>query len=225
MKILYAFAGLFIFGSIGCNTIRTTFLKQNECGQIVKEPTHFKRGLPVMLEVPTHVDVRIVQTDYWEVDDNGNDPKKLVHLSEATSRSVDIEQIFTEQMFLLDPKRPAEGTGQFKFGFNKLDATGKGKDNGTLNSVQYRAEDKTLTATADLLTTTLNTFSTPGLKRTSINSETSNMITNTRTIALKRFPVGKEHEEEISAFIEQYINGCVDSSCFGSTSYAPAKPN
>ena len=65
-----------------------------------------------MLEVPTHVDVRIIQTDFWKID---GDELKLI--PEATSRNTQIDPVFTEQMFLMDPKRPAEGTGQFNFKF------------------------------------------------------------------------------------------------------------
>ena len=117
MRLCYLTVGLLLVSSLGCNTIRTTFLEQNECGHITKNSRHFKKGLPVMLEVPTHVDIKIVQTDFWKIESKGNDPKKLVHMPEATGRRVDKSDVFTEQMFLVDPVRPAEGIGQFNFTF------------------------------------------------------------------------------------------------------------
>lgn len=172
-----------------------------------------------MVEVPTHVDIKIIQTDYWKIKSDGNNPKKLVHLPEATSRSADIKDVFTEKMFLMDPKRPAEGTGQFEFGFNTDEAGGK--QNGTLKSVKYKAIDNTLTTAAGLLSATVGLTG----KKTSIGADNKKLVSNTRTIAYKRFPVGSEYEGEIETFIATYINGCAPGTCYESPKYAPKASN
>lgn len=213
MRPFAVFLCLILLAASGCNSIRTTFLEQDSCGNLVKNPEHCRKGLPVMLEVPTHVEVKIVQTDYWQVKGEANAEKQLVFLAEASSRRPVITDIFTEQMFLVDPKRPAEGEGQFKFQFNNLDDNGK--DNGTLSGVQYKAVDKTFSASAGLLTTALGVLGTPTAARSG-----AKVLMNERTIALRRFPRGTECESEIADFIAQYIDNCADQSCTQSPAYA-----
>ena len=97
----------------GCSSVRTTFLKTNSAGEWVESPDMPRRGIPTMVQVPTHVDVKIIQTDVWKVEDKDGADKKLKPLPKAASRKVTINEITTGQMVMIDPKRPLSGSGEF----------------------------------------------------------------------------------------------------------------
>ncbi len=200
---------------LGCNSVRTTFLRQNECGQLYKSPEHHLKGVPVMFKVPTHVEVKIMQTDVWKIEAEDSGPKKLVHVPAATSRKAATQTIQTEQMLLVDPKRPASGTGEFGFAY---DPDGYG----VLQSANYKAVDSTLKDSASLVTTALSTFgalSSVGDK-TGVASNNGNLVTAERTIAYRRFPINQSTDAEIEQFVGQYINICSTDECMKSPTYA-----
>ena len=200
----------------GCNSVRTTFLKNDGRGNLCKESNICRQGLPVMVKVPTHVDVEIIQTDVWKVEKNGTNPRKLVHIPDATSRSHKVTPIATEKMFVIDPKRPASGTGAFGFGFDSTENPGKG----ILTSAAYKSEDTTLKDSANLL---LNAVGVAGkLTSTNIDQENDKLVSAERTIAYRRFPVDQDLSANIQAFLNEYITNCTeaDPTCSKSPSYA-----
>ncbi len=211
MHLRLCLLGLLLMVNTGCNSIQTTFLQQNECGQLVKNSQHARRGVPVMVKVPTHVEVKIIQTDIWRIDSQDKASKKLVHVPEATSRRAEIETVFTEQMFLINPKRPASGTGEFALG---LSEDGKG----ILRSANYKAVDTTLKDSANLLTTAISTL---GGVKTSIDRDSARIVSAERTVTYRRFPIDQNTESEIEQLLEQYINRCSTGDCILAPGYAP----
>lgn len=205
--------------STGCNSIRTTFMTTNECGDLERDSIGCRQGLPVMVKVPTHVEVKVEETRYYElptiaapdgVEGEGEGTKfdfsqELTRVKLATSRTPTITTVFTEKMVLLDPKRPASGSGSFAFGFP---STGDGIGKGSLTSAKYKAVDTTLIDSGNLITTALATFGTgvPTSLATSANG--GKVISTTNVIAYKRFPIDCNVEAEIQRFLDQHINSC-----------------
>jgi hypothetical protein len=200
---------------VGCNSVRTTFLRQDECGQLFKCPEHHRKGVPVMVKVPTHVEVKIMQTDVWKIELSDVGPKRLTHLPAATSRTARTQTIQTEQMFLVDPKRPASGTGEFGFAY---DPDGYG----VLQSANYKAVDSTLKDSASLVTNALSTFGALSsvANKSGVGSDNEDLVTAERVIAYRRFPINQTTEWEIEQFIGQYINLCHTGECSNSPAYA-----
>ena len=218
--------------STGCNSIRTTFMTTNECGDLERDSIGCRQGLPVMVKVPTHVEVKVEETRYYElptiaapdgVEGEGEEEEEegegegegegtkfdfsqeLTRVKLATSRTPTITTVFTEKMVLLDPKRPASGSGSFAFGFP---STGDGIGKGSLTSAKYKAVDTTLIDSGNLITTALATFGTgvPTSLATSANG--GKVISTTNVIAYKRFPIDCNVEAEIQRFLDQHINSC-----------------
>ncbi len=194
------FVVLSIFTLVGCNSIRTTFLKPDGCGELVKDPHVFRHGIPVMVKVPTHIEVAIKQTDFWALDGN-----RLILKTDLSSRRPEIKELHTEKMVLVDPKRPASGDGTFKFAFASGDDAGKGY----LTNATYKSVDSTFVDSAALLSTAISTFAAAGAK--SIDQATAEpvqLMKEERTVAYKRFAIDDSTEIEIRKFLNTHINNC-----------------
>ena len=204
----------------GCSSAKTTFLERDQFGDLSPKPGLCRKGVPVMVKVPTHVKVEIHQTDVWRIVQRGNDPRRLVRIPEATSRAVTVEELQIEQMVLLDPKRPASGTGEFAFGFAADNDVGKG----ILSSVGYKSVDTTLKDSAALLTKIISTFSTPvGAAQkasTGIATDSPDLISAKRIIAYRHFPLNGDTETNVANFVNQYINNCSPGDCKTGPAYA-----
>jgi hypothetical protein len=186
-------------------------MKVDAKGNICEDPDRCVHGVPAMVKVPTHIEVKIVQTDYWKIEEIGTSPKKLVHLPSATLRSVDISEVCVNKLVMIDPKRPASGSGSFAI---EYDGDGKG----VIKTINYKAVDETIKNSAALAAAALKAF---GVKTGTETGSTPDMLANVkRTIAIKRFPVGRCSQGEIESFVAQYINLCAPEDCTTSTSYA-----
>jgi len=200
-------------------------------------------GVPAMIKVPTHIEVKIIQTDYWldgsakqepesvdsQQEQNSEDEpehrgkssadRELRHLPANTLRNVEIREICTGKMVMIDPKRPASGQGEFAI---KYDDQG----DGTIQTLNYKAVDETLKNSAALASALLKAFPTGGSPPGNLsnrNDDPATLIKATRTIAIQRFPVGNCSQSEIESFVAKYINACAPADCTNPTMYAPAK--
>jgi len=183
-------------------------MKVDAKGNMCEDPDRCVHGVAAMVQVPTHIEVKILQTDYWKIEEIGTSPKKLVHIPSATSRSADIREVSVNKMVMIDPKRPASGLGSFAIVYDR-------EGMGVIRSINYKALDETILNSAALAAAALTAF---GVK-TDTGSE-NNLTKVERTIAIQRFPVNRCSQSDIESFVAQYINLCAPKDCQSSTSYA-----
>jgi hypothetical protein len=223
--------------STGCSSVKTTLVGVSPEGDIYADPHRCVHGVPAMIKVPTHIEVKIIQTDYWKVDARTESSVKhtqqepeedsdeadslvirtLIHRPASTLRNVEVKEICTDKMVMIDPKRPASGQGEFAI---KYDDDG----NGTILSLNYKAVDETLKNSAALASALVKAFPTSEGKTNLIGQGTQGgSFKSTRTIAIQRFPIGNCSQSEIESFVTKYINACGPVDCTNPTMYAPAK--
>lgn len=232
------FGILLLVMSTGCSSVKTTLVGVSPEGDIYADPHRCVHGVPAMIKVPTHIEVKIIQTDYWKVDERTESPVKqtqqeqeedpdeadslvirtLVHRPASTLRNVEVKEICTDKMVMIDPKRPASGQGEFAI---KYDDNG----NGTIMSLNYKAVDETLKNSAALASALVKAFPT-SVDQKNFDDQGGNntsLVKAKRTIAIQRFPIGNCSQSEIEAFVTKYINACGPVDCTNPTMYAPAK--
>lgn len=215
----------------GCTSIRTTVLDRSENGHLSANPDMPLPGVPVMLKVPTHIDVEIVQVDYWVPHPvTGELELMKENNAEFPNRHIQTELVKTEQMFLVDPKRPGSGTGIYGFGFKNDDSANAGK--GYLDSVTYKSIDKTFESSAALYSQIVKVLGVPTagdangdgqVDATEQDQKTlgeSGIVSTQRTIAFRRFKLNTPHvDQDVQLFVDEYMNACHGSCFVGSPSY------
>lgn len=91
----------------GCCSIRTTAIdrKENDC--LVVNPECPMHGIPVSLRIPTHLELKVIETTYWEKQEIPGEKPTLIPLSTCrATRTVEHAVCYTEKIFLVDPVRP-----------------------------------------------------------------------------------------------------------------------
>ena len=232
MKFVYGLLGILILSSIGCNSIKTTPLDRSESGRLTPNPSVPLQGVPVMLKVPTHIDVEIIQVDYWRPNSKTNLLEIMtVNGGAFANRHVQTELVKTEQMFVVDPKRPGAGMGVYGFGFrNGAEDNGKGH----LSSINYQSQDSTLESSAALFrqiaavagqSTSAEADANgdqmvDGAEQNQVELRASGVISTRRTIAFRRFKLNAPGvEAEVKAFVGNYMNNCHGGCSVGSLTY------
>ena len=210
------------FGLAGCNSIRTTPLDRAENGALTPNPQKPLKGVPVMLPVPTHIDVEIVQVDYWVPSEKNGELKLITNNGmEFENRHVRTDLVKTPQMFLVDPKRPGAGQGIYKFNFFDIDADDADQTRqGQLESIGYKSQDDTLKESFALYgqIRTLLGVATDGEgdDKTALNgggddrdAPAAAYVSTTRTIAFRRFKLNRPGvDQEVQSFVQTYLNNC-----------------
>jgi len=198
---------LALLASSGCCSIRTTAIdrKENDC--IVVNPECPMHGIPVSLRIPTHLELKVIETTYWEKQDIPGEKPTLVPLSTCrATRTVEHSVCYTEKIFLVDPVRPAAGTSNFGFEFT---SNGSKKDGGQgyLKKVSYKIDDQTIKESANLLSNALGFISAFQTGASDPKPNTGTLISTDRTVAYGQFDInGDSFEEEVSAFLDCNVN-------------------
>ena len=221
MKAILPLAFLAIFA--GCSSIRTSMWTRAEDDNLHPDICSNLKGIPVMLRVPSHLEVTITETVYAQYNVNaGNDTAQLdVIKLDRPDLDVAANLKYTEKMFLVDPVRVGAGSGNYGFGFGPGDkGVGINGDDGTpaghgyIHSANYKANDQTIIHSANLLSTVLsfrpNASSKTGLlDPATLEKSTTPIVKINRTVAYKRFDLGSPTvDEEVYGFMEQHLNGC-----------------
>ena len=207
MRSICALLGIVMLGSLGCASIKTTVLDRCEGGQLATSQRPVK-GVPVMLRVPTHLDVKVVQVDYWRPNRETGDLERLEN--QLPSRYVDTEIQETEKMFFVDPKRVASGSGIYGFKFNSADGDANaGK--GYLSGVSYKADDTTLAESAALFgnITRIIAQATGAAEDNQAIGNDLGLIATKSTIAFCKFDINSPYiEDDVRDFCNHYLNDC-----------------
>ena len=220
MKRLIACALLILL--VGCSSIRTNMWTRAEDDSLHPDPCVNLKGIPVMLKVPSHLEVKMTETMYVQYHaDTGE--FQVIPLARPDI-TVDANLKYTEKMFLVDPVRVGAGTGSYGFGFgpaNEKSGTIKGEDgtpdgHGYIHNANFKANDQTIIQGANLLSTVLSLRpkATASSKAGLLNPDTLQdsdqaIVKMTRTVAYHRFDLGTPNvDDEVFAFMEKHLNGC-----------------
>lgn len=210
-----------VISGAGCTSVKSTALKRNSDNSFVgasngSEKAHgaaraFK-GIPITLEIPSHVDVEITETYYIEL--HGAQLREVA-FDPATPRNLDvvIHPIKTRKAFTVDFVRPAAGTLETDLAFS---------DDQYLTSITNKLEDKTIKD----ITAAIQTL-TPLLTKKAAAAVGENigasLIKNTRTVAFERFDIDEPgFEDRMLSFVELHLNAC--HGCEGRIGPQAAEP-
>ena len=218
MKKLAIGAALLLFA--GCSSFRTTAVDRMENDMLVVNPETPLKGIPVSLRVPSHLELSVIETTYWEKKVITGDRPTLQRLSSCRpTRTVLHHVCETEKIFLVDPVRPGAGTESYGFTFRSNTAAGATKDEdaqgkGYLQNVEYKIDDQTITESSKLLANSLNLIS---ALQTSVNNVTKNsadLIATDSAIAFGRFDINSPTFEcDVAAFLDSHLNCTEESQC------------
>ncbi len=202
----------------GCVAMKSQMWSRAEDDNLYPDSEKPIRGLPVMLKVPSHIEVVIRETLYATHEVGATPEKSQVKVIKLArpDLEVDAQLKYTEKMFVVDPVRVASGTGSYGFGFSAPDKTtpilnANGASNsghGYLHTLDYKADDKTITTSATLLQSILS-FNTPEAANKKSFVENFGVIEIKRVVAFHRFDLGSPTvDEEIHAFLQEHMNCC-----------------
>lgn len=193
---------LCVVATSGCTSLRSTIINRyeddtyagNSNGELKRhDMARPYRGVPITIKVPTHVDVKIIETSYmYNVDDS------LRELKLSTPhREVDIKTIETDKVFIVDFKRPLSGSLNYKATFG---------DDQYFDEVSGKLEDTTITDVANLVATVAPMLGKPaaGNEKGAIGDE---LIVNKRVVAYRRFDIdATDFEMQVRCFLEEHLN-------------------
>ena len=179
---------------------------------LVVNPECPMKGIPVSLRVPTHMELSVIETTYWEKKIKPGQKPELVRLSTCRpTRSVTHKICETEKVFLVDPVRPGAGIANYGFTFqsNNEDAT-KAKNSagkGYLSNVQYKIDDQTIKESAKLFANSLGLINALQVSANQGNPNSSDLITTERAVAYARFDINSpSYEMDVAAFLDCNVN-------------------
>lgn len=244
MKIMNIMVSIALcMSATGCASMKTTFFTRHEDETLCKDNEHPINGVPVMVNVPTHLEVKIQETIHLVKNPDTTEVMLLNDMAPSEHRILAVEpQLhYTEKMFVLDPKRPFSGSASYgmqfassvktptkesktgqPFGTNAtaMDANG----HGYLRSLNYSVDDKTITNAIDLIASLGPMLASPVAKTKSQDEPKIpvGLHTTTRTVAYGFFDLASpSFEDELNAFLQLNLNNC--SSCNGMTGSIPSK--
>ena len=204
---------IFILGATvfcGCNTFSTTAIDRLENDTLVVNPCEPMKGIPVSLRVPTHLELNVIETTYWEkVDVSGEKPRLAPLRTCRPTRTVEHTVCYTEKVFLVDPVRPCSGTQNYGFSFTSNDEGKKESDagKGYLSSVSYKVDDTTIKESANLLANSLGLLQAFSTSASDANPITGSLIATDRTVAFVRLDINSPtFEQDVSEFLESKVN-------------------
>lgn len=193
---------LSVVAASGCTSLRSTIINRyeddtyagNSNGELKRhDMARPYRGVPITIKVPTHVDVKIIETSYMY---NVDGLLRELKLS-TPHREVDIKTIETDKVFIVDFKRPLSGSLNYKATFG---------DDQYFDEVSGKLEDTTITDVANLVATVA-----PMLGKPAAGSEDSplgdELIVNKRVVAYRRFDIDAyDFEMQVRCFLEEHLN-------------------
>lgn len=200
-----------VLGMVGCSSFKTTAVDRLDNDMVVVNPNKPLKGVPVSLRVPSHLELCVVETTYWEKQDVPGEKPTLEPLKTCrATRSVLHEVKYTEKVFLVDPMRPGAGTEKYGFTFQSNDATtGEDAGKGYLKKVEYKIDDQTITESANLLANSLGLINALQTSANQASPNKSDLVATDRTVAFGRFDINSpSYEEDVANFLDVHVN-CV----------------
>lgn len=205
---------LALMGMVGCSSTRSTLLHRGECDN-GWEKERLLHGVPITLQVPTHLKVEVVERHYLALVESAaaDAQEPEIDWFNAKSagipviRSVRTELIKTAKIFTVDPKRPAAGT---------MDTTLKfGGVNGQyFDDIDYFVEDKTIEAITGLLGKVakqglIGAPTAEGGEQRAGKGVDGRLHPVDSVVASRLFSLdAPDFEQQLAAFLKTHLNGC-----------------
>ncbi|MBI3861601.1 MAG: hypothetical protein HY290_06870 [Planctomycetia bacterium] len=162
------------------------------------------KGVPITLQVPSHLDVFIDETYYLQKSSAtpAEDQKDITVLEEAAVpplRSVRAETVKTKKVFFVDFKRPGSGS---------LDVSATFNDDQYFKNITSKLVDTTIKDTAALAGTIIK-----GAKGISTaGTLTKEMMKQTRVVAYRRFDINEpDFDMQVDEFVRVHLADCCPS--------------
>ena len=111
---LCAILGFAVVFASGCTSMTSTLYSNDGCQDCERVKKHLK-GVPITLNVPSHIRVSIIEKNYANKDiKNG----MVAFIPDLKTRHVVIDPIKQKELFTVDFKRPAAGTLKYNLDFD-----------------------------------------------------------------------------------------------------------
>jgi hypothetical protein len=129
-------------GTAGCASVKSSFLERDPADAAWAPASGPIDGVPVTLEVPSHVKVQFVRRYHYATPAPGKDPVQLTTAGPDGKPIPLVTYDFTHEIIeekkvvLVDFKRPATGKFDFKADINK--------DTGYFTQVRHQGNDRTI---------------------------------------------------------------------------------
>ena len=95
---------ILLAGLAGCSSFGTQPLDRMDNDTICVNPEKPLKGIPVSIPVPSHLELRIIETTFWEQKVNNGRPTLVPLRSCRPTRRVQHDVCRTEKVFLVDPR-------------------------------------------------------------------------------------------------------------------------
>ena len=208
--------GILFLGLAGCSSFRTIAVDRLDNDMVIVNPNHPMKGVPVSLRVPSHLELCVIETTYWEKQDipGGKPTLGPLHTCRAT-RSITHDVKYTEKVFLVDPMRPAAGTQKHGFTFQSNDSRNtKDAGKGYLQKVEYKIDDQTITESANLLANSLGLINALQTSANQAQPNKSGLVSTDRTVAFARFDINSpSYEQDVADFLDNNVNCARTTTC------------
>ena len=229
MKTQLRFLAIAILALPGCTSVRSSMLLRTDNNSFVGNSNGYAKcdgstrpfkGVPITLEVPTHVDLTITETYYMfssvgpEYDPTGkvvvNAAAVAASLQEVPvscrrNLSVKSEIIKTKKVFTVDFKRPAAGV----LGYDAKFA------NRYFTEIDNSVTDRTITDSADAIASVVPALAKLASAGQGVTPEfgaglKDRIVKGERVVAYQRFDIDSPSFEcDVEAFVAQHVN-CSD---------------
>lgn len=210
-------ASLTLNGFSGCASMTSTPLTRNDdntfWGDSNGKTRIFARsrpykGSPVKVKVQSHVDVFVDETYYLKKQDGKWNEQQLAN----RFFSVRTAPVLSEQIVMVDFKRPASGQLNTVYEFDK---------DMYFKSIDSKITDTTLKDTADLVgavAKNLAKSTNGGGEGPQMESKQVEFVPMVRTVAYQRFDINAvDYEQQLECFVNEHLNNC--NSCGASPTY------
>lgn len=220
---------LFVPTLSGCVAMKSQMWSRAEDDHLYPDTDKPIRGIPIMLKVPSHIEIIVKQKLYATHSAGDKTKEGTINIIPLARPDLEVSAVlkYTEKMFVVDPVRVASGSGSYGFGFSPPAAGGVKNANdqlehghGYLNTLDYKAVDTTITTSATLLQSILSLNSPEAATKKSFDAG-FDVITIERMVAYHRFDLGSPCvDEEINQFLQEHMNCCHQCSDLGSLAEA-----
>lgn len=209
--------------SIGCTSTTSTMLQRMDNDQALGSsngnPKPFQaakpfKGIPVTVRVPTHVDIAVKETLFF------NMPELTPVCLSSRHLALTAEYVFSDKIISVDPKRPAAGTEEHSIGFQT--ANSEPRDRQFFSKIDYDVDDKTIKTIDNILKNVVPNlgFKNPKASKTAAGEtndatrQPETLKSIERVVAWKRFDISSPgFESDVASFVSHHMNNC--NSCQG----------
>ncbi len=216
----------------GCQSFSSTSLSRMENNSFSGDSNGLEKrlgktrpfkGVPITLQIPTHVDVFIEEIYYLNL--NGIQASECLLDGGDSSRLLNVktEIIKSDKIFTVDFKRPGSGTLGLGLDFN---------DEQYFNQIDSKLVDTTIKDAAALAAQTIDSVGAIVGRSTSANQPSTeeiallrekDIVRDTRTVAYMRFDINAvDFELQLEQFVNRHLNSC--NQCGQPPTYDSALP-